>query len=231
MKTHTTLIGICNVFLLGPVNNNYLLIDSGNRGKMKGFLKRLHAWGIHPHQITHILITHAHHDHTGNVYEIQQATRAKVIIHQLEKQALIAGKYNIPKGFNILGKFISGLGHLFLNGKNAFHPVTPDIVLTDSIIDLQDFGFPAIVIHTPGHTSGSVSVVDLQSNRAYVGDLMFNIKLLTQGQHHPPFADIPIEVIKSWDKLLQYPINFFYPAHGNRIPRKSIEAEYNKRLA
>jgi hydroxyacylglutathione hydrolase len=44
----------------------------------------------------------------------------------------------------------------------------------DSKLDLKDYGFNAYIIHTPGHTIGSMTVV-IDDEIAIVGDSMFGI--------------------------------------------------------
>jgi glyoxylase-like metal-dependent hydrolase (beta-lactamase superfamily II) len=95
--------------------------------------------------IKYIFITHADIDHVGGAAEMKKMTGAKLVIHQAET-GVLSGK--------IRGKHVKGpLGLLFklLAPVVRFQPVEPDIVIKENT-ELAGFK----VIHTPGHTVGSI---------------------------------------------------------------------------
>ena len=53
-----------------------------------------------------------------------------------------------------------------------------DLVVEDEL-SLRDHGIPGTVLHTPGHSPGSLSVV-LDTGEAFVGDLAMNGPPLTR---------------------------------------------------
>jgi len=218
-------MGFCNTFLLGPVKNRYLLIDAGVKGKEERFFRNLETWNISPGQIDFILVTHAHHDHIGALHSIKEATNARVIIHEKEALFIEKGLITIPKGFTRFGKIMSSLGKRFMEGNQSFKPVEADITIGNTDQALDDYGFPLAIIHTPGHTAGSVSVIDKSSQKAFVGDAMFNVPVLPAGKIHPPFADDATLLPASWKRLLSFQVKYYYPAHGKRIPRSLLENE------
>ncbi|MCF8309692.1 MAG: MBL fold metallo-hydrolase [Bacteroidales bacterium] len=226
MQVRTIKMGFCNTYLLGPVNEKYVLIDTGVTGKEEHFFRTLRQWNILPEQIETIILTHAHHDHIGTLHPIQKASSAGIIIHKLEAPAIEQGIVTIPRGYTPLGKIMSALGKQFLEGKQWFNPVKPDYLLGDHAFPMDDYGFPLTIIHTPGHTHGSVSVIDNSSPNAFVGDAMFNIPILPAGKIHPPFTDDATLLPKSWENLLNYGKEYYYPAHGRRISRSLLEKEH-----
>lgn len=219
-------MGICNIYLLGPVKGRYILIDAGVKGKEKLFFRNLKRWNIAPSQIAYIIITHAHHDHIGALHAIKEATGAGVIIHEKEAHILKQGIITIPRGFTHFGKIMSFLGKKFLEGRQAFEPIHAEHQVGHGEYSLDDFGFPLSIIHTPGHTDGSISVVDKSSPQTFVGDAMFNVPLLPAGRIHPPFADDATLLPGSWENLLKYSARYYYPAHGRRISRALLEKEH-----
>lgn len=225
MKYKKIRLGICNTYLLGPVEENYILIDAGNKSFEDKFFKALARENIAPGQISHILITHAHHDHIGGLNQIKAKTGARILIHDQEASILRQGIITIPEGFSRLGKFVSFLGKRFLAGKKAYDPIEPDLVISDSGLSLQDKGFPLEILHTPGHTAGSISILDTESSRMFCGDAAFNLPMLTSGKYHPPFADIPVQVTKSWQKILASGARHCYPGHGKPFPADSLARE------
>lgn len=219
-------MGICNIYLLGPVKGRYILIDAGVKGKEKIFFRNLKRWNINPSQIAYIIITHAHHDHIGALHAIKEATGAEIFIHQKEASIIEKGVVSIPRGYTPLGKILSALGKQFWEGKQWFHPVKPDHLLSDKEFSLDDYGFPLTIIHTPGHTYGSISVIDKSASNAFVGDAMFNIPILPAGKIHPPFTDNASLLPQSWENLLIYGKEHYYPGHGRRISKSLLEKEY-----
>lgn len=83
-------------------------------------------------------------------------------------------------------------------------------------------GKPGRVIHTPGHTMGSLSIV-LESGEAFVGDLVMNFGFMRRGPGLPLFAEDVNLVVKSWKKLLDSGVKMIYPAHGKPFPVALLE--------
>jgi glyoxylase-like metal-dependent hydrolase (beta-lactamase superfamily II) len=96
-------------------------------------------------------------------------------------------------------------------------PVKVDLVLDDEGLSLADFGIPGRVVYTPGHSSGSVTVL-LDTGEAFVGDLAMNKFPLRLSPGLPIFADDPSAVISSWRKLIKLGASTVYPAHGKPFP-------------
>jgi len=92
-------------------------------------------------------------------------------------------------------------------------------------LDLATYGVAGRVVHTPGHTAGSVSVI-LDSGAALVGDTLFH---LFPGRVYPPFADLPTQLLESWKTLLASDADLFYPAHGRPVTREQLEKAFGRR--
>lgn len=58
---------------------------------------------------------------------------------------------------------------MLCNGATEFDKVEPEILVEEDI-DLLEFGVNGKIVHTPGHISGSISLL-LDSGEAFVGDL------------------------------------------------------------
>ena len=90
--------------------------------------------------------------------------------------------------------------------------VCPDIVLTDGD-SLDRYGIRADVVHTPGHTHGSISII-VQDSIVFAGDLFIAA----------PFFDKQRFFMQSWsaidasiEKLLRYRFEKVYIGHTGRI--------------
>lgn len=104
---------------------------------------------------THILLTHGHFDHILAVAELKAKYGAEVAIHAAEADALSNSRVNlsIMSGFSV-------------------KPCKPDILLHGGET-LSCAGFEIKVLHTPGHSKGSVCYV-LDAERAlFSGDTLF----------------------------------------------------------
>lgn len=132
----------CYLISSGP---EMVLVDAGMRGSSRKVEKYLKEMGKNLSDIKYIFITHADIDHVGGAAEMKKMTGAKLVIHQAET-GVLSGK--------IRGKHVKGpLGLLFklLAPVVRFQPVEPDIVIKENT-ELAGFK----VIHTPGHTVGSI---------------------------------------------------------------------------
>ena len=107
----------------------------------------------------------------------------------------------------------------------SYEPVDPDIFI-DENYSLNNLGFNVDIIHTPGHSNGSISVV-IDNSIALLGDTLFGV---FGNSVCPPFADDTKILIKSWKKLLNTPCSLFLPGHGKEISRKLLESQYYKYL-
>ncbi|WP_422123158.1 MBL fold metallo-hydrolase [Planococcus sp. X10-3] len=147
---------------LGPVQTNCyivsngekkaLIFDPGEEGeKIKALLKRR---GLTP---IAILLTHAHFDHIGAVDELRDLYRIPVYLHNLERDWL-----SRPN----------------LNGSGKYAAL-PDYRINDADVlltaekELEIGPFKMILLHTPGHSPGSISFYFKEDGFAIVGDTLF----------------------------------------------------------
>ena len=101
------------------------------------------------------------------------------------------------------------------------------IVLKDKEFSLHDYGIEGKVIHTPGHSSGSVSIL-LDTGEAFVGDLAVNKFPLCLTPGLPIFAEDWPKLIESWQKLFDLGVKIIYPAHGDPFSADIIKNELSK---
>ena len=114
----------------------------------------LAAAGDLGYRVTHIINTHGHSDHTAGNEAIKTATGAKVLIHAVDA--------------NRLGKVVHKTFSRILGGKGS---PAPDVLLNDNdLIQIGD-GTNLRVIHTPGHTPGSICLYS--DGHIFTGDTLF----------------------------------------------------------
>jgi glyoxylase-like metal-dependent hydrolase (beta-lactamase superfamily II) len=197
-----------------------IMIDGGTPGKIKAFMKGIGKLSIRPEQIKLIVITHGHWDHISSVKDIKEKTGAKIAIHEKEKEWLEKGLKPMPPGVNLWGRFLSKAMTMCLPLIKV--PAAPvDIVIGNEGFSLAEYGISGSIIHTPGHSSGSVSVL-LDTGDFFVGDMAMNEFPLSLRPGFPVFAEDYDKLKESWRKLLDQGAKTVYPSHGKPFPASII---------
>ena len=189
-----------------------IMVDGGAPRKAKQFTKAMEKISIEPQDIQLMIMTHGHWDHIASAKEIKEITGANIAMHQREKDWLENSLKPMPPGVTTWGHVFRGIMLMFVPLVRI--PATKvDIVLGDEEYPLAEYGIPGKVIHTPGHSSGSVSVL-LETGDAFVGDLAMNKFPLRLSAGLPIFAEDSQKLRESWELLLDQGAKTVYPAHG-----------------
>lgn len=98
-------------------------------------------------------------------------------------------------------------------------PVKPDVLISAEV-SLENLGFDASIIPTPGNTEGSLSILTSAGN-AFVGDIAVNLPLLASDRYTSPFGYSPGEMAASLKHLIRVGASRIYTAHGR--PFDAIE--------
>lgn len=200
-----------------------ILVDAGLPGTEKKILSALQAVGLTYQNIKLIIITHAHVDHAGNAARLRELSGAKILAHKADLPYYRREK---TMTFCATGWF----GRLFIKTQLMHQPYTafmPDILLSGhNEFDLDNYGCSGRVIHTPGHTCGSLSV-ELDSQVALVGDLVASGILLggimlTNRPKQPPFEDNPSQVASALAALVDNGNKRFYMGHGGPLDTQQV---------
>jgi hydroxyacylglutathione hydrolase len=107
-------------------------------------------------KITRILASHAHLDHIMAVRAIVDATRAPFLLHQAD---LGIAEYMPQAALNWLGHEVP--------------PAPPPDAFPNDGEDIEVAGVTLRVIHTPGHTPGSLSLYAADAHLLFSGDTLF----------------------------------------------------------
>ena len=220
-KIIQVLSGRSNVFLLTNGQSN-ILVDTSPKFMWNTLQKRLETLRID--QINLLILTHSHFDHAANATRIKEKYNAQVFIHQSEAQYLATGDNILPTGTNSISKFLVRAFAKQFKSFALYQPCNFDYAV-DDIYDLSKFGFNAYLMHTPGHTQGSISII-IENEIALVGDTMFGIFWWTI---FPPFASNQNQMLNSWEKLLKTKCKVFIPSHGSANNRSLVEKDFNER--
>ena len=104
-------------------------------------------------------------------------------------------------------------------------PVKPDILI-DEDMDLSKFGVDGKVIHTPGHTPGSVSII-LPNGEFIVGDLVMRGMLRFWQPNYPLFADNMFQLKESIKLILRKKPTKIYCTHGGPFDPKAVLRKFS----
>jgi glyoxylase-like metal-dependent hydrolase (beta-lactamase superfamily II) len=221
-KIYKVLTNRCNTYLIATPKGN-LLIDTGLKRYRKKLIKSINSLDLTNTKIDFLILTHTHFDHCQNARFLKKTFNCQIIIGEPEKEFAQKGYTPAPRGTNWLTNMISKLGNSV--GKNVLCYETFEADFTEKTINFKGLGFDIDVLNTPGHSSGSISII-VNKETALVGDTMFGV---FKNSIFPPFADNKNELFGSWKKLLDSGCNLFLPGHGGEINRELVKKELKKR--
>ena len=202
-----------------------ILVDCGNSGSEVKILEVLKRLGLEPGMLKLLVLTHSHFDHAGSAGRLKELTGCKVMIHRSEADRLSSGFSPIPSGTRWKAKLLVGVGRIFARRLMKYPGAEPDL-LVDDLFDLETYDFPGRVIHTPGHTFGSM-VVLMGDGELIAGDTLFGVE---NKQHFPPFAEDLSALVGSWKKIRELQVKTIYPAHGHYFSVENFLGEYDAAL-
>ena len=190
-----------------------LLIDAGMKGSENLILSGLDELGVSADMLSGVIVTHYHPDHAGGVQELVYERNIPVMAHRLDSQFL-KGAEEQPNPFQ--RRLMARLAAPLMERVNA--STTPiDTELEDG--DTVPFDFPVQIVHTPGHTPGSIAIFLPDQKVVIVGDaLQYRLgRKLT-----PPAAAVtqdPERAMESLRKLVRLDFHticfsHFPPFHG-----------------
>lgn len=161
----------------------------------------LEAVRAHGLRIVEILNTHGHPDHTYGDAAVKAATGAPLAIHRLDAYRLARNAASVME----------------------FFPASHPLVSAERSLEEGDAARLAdlrlVVLHTPGHTEGSVCFHLSDENVLFSGDTLFNAGL---GRVDLPGGDAA-SMMRSLRRLMTLPPDtVVYPGHG---PQTTIGAE------
>ena len=198
-----------------------ILVDCGNKGSEQKILKILTDLGLEPFMLKLLILTHVHFDHAGSARRLKELTGCRIMVHQSEEARLEEGFTPIPAGTRWKAKLLVAAGRIFTRRIGTFPGTEADLLVKESF-DLEEFGFPGKVIHTPGHTHGSM-VVLMEGGELIGGDTIFGLE---GKQHFPPFAEDLSALLRSWKRIRDMQPVKLYPAHGRSFSYDSFLAEF-----
>ena len=188
----------CNCTILGDKSSGEaIVVDPGD--EIGEILTRL---ARHRLKLKQIIVTHAHIDHVGGAAQLRKATGAPVYLNEQD--------------LSLLGRMEMQAAWL---GVPTPETVSPDVLAVEGLA----VGLPGIageVLHTPGHTQGSICLHFAKENLLLAGDTLFAGSI---GRTDLPGGDGRQIMLSLRDRVLTLPeTTLVVPGHG---PETTIAVE------
>ena len=168
--------------------NGKLLVDCGWPGTLPKLSAELKRKGSALHEINNLLVTHFHPDHAGLVEELK-GQGIRFILMDCQREFIAP--------FNEFFK-TKDFPYIEIQQNDNF-----SLKLEDSRKFLASLDIEGEILHTPGHSDDSVTLV-LDEGFAFTGDLYPRFML----------SDEDKIAHQSWDRIYQHKITRIFPAHG-----------------
>jgi hydroxyacylglutathione hydrolase len=179
----------CSIIFDGETKRG-ALVDPG--GDVPVILDAIATQGV---TIEKILLTHGHIDHVGGAAEIIETLKVPIEGPHIEDKFLIDSV--VETGLNY--------------GMTDVRPCTPDRWLVDGD-KVEAAGFTFSVIHSPGHSPGSVVFYNAEHKFALMGDVLFKGSIgrtdLRKSNHEQLMSSLREKILPLGDDVT------FLPGHG-----------------
>jgi glyoxylase-like metal-dependent hydrolase (beta-lactamase superfamily II) len=201
-----------NAYLV-TAGDGYVLIDTGVPRQWDRLEGELRSAGCLPGRLKLAIITHGDVDHTGNAAVLQHRYGVKIAMNQADVGMVTIGPAAGRRARHPVGRLLLWMGNTLSGKVERFQP---DVLLEDGQ-DLASYGLAARVLHTPGHTRGSI-VVLTDDGRLFAGDTLTNRRRPGRG----PFSDSEEDLQKSLARLKKATVRVVYPGHGDPFPGDAL---------
>ena len=174
-----------NIYFLGS-GNSKIMIDAGQ--DVVEYEERLNKmFDTLNFSVSHILITHHHHDHT-HALKYVLSRFPSVVVYKFKGNDEESLKYDE----NLQNKF--GFKYTY--------------ILSEQTLRLNEYELQ--IYHLPGHSDDSIGIYDPKTKRFFIGDTILGEGTGTQ------ISNLAI-YMKSLEKILTIDAEILLPAHGSII--------------
>ena len=159
------------------VDEQMALVDTGISGNGDAIVSYIKQLGRSPSDLRWILVTHLHFDHSGSAAELHELTGAKIVAHQAETEPgpdgtllLRKGNEGEPPPIWYRWAFRRGGGRRLQEVQYHDTQVHETVEDGDVLPCLEGVR----IIHSPGHTPGSICPLVEGRQVLFLGDSVLN---------------------------------------------------------
>jgi glyoxylase-like metal-dependent hydrolase (beta-lactamase superfamily II) len=217
-------------FYTGPQSPNVFLVRDGDEGALidsgfgdeKSVQARIDFLKDHAGvRIKYIVLTHHHFDHSAGAAQLRVATGAQVTLHPDEMKFIKEWDSDAPQDIEIPEDQME-LREKVEEFRRQAAEAEPEILVSDS----DEFTVGSLtlqIVHTPGHTLGSVCIYIPQERALFTGDTALGLG--TVAISPPPHGDMGL-YLHSLTRLQTLDSAVMLPGHGiavHDVPAKLQE--------
>ena len=191
-------------------DQGYTLIDTGFAKDARTILDALIRNKIAMHAVRRIIVTHADPDHSGGLAQIKRATQAQVVCHAVEREYLEHPQRRQVSAWYMRVPLLAA--SFFPN----YHQrsVLPEVL----VVDGQELPEGLLVVHTPGHSPGHISLLHRGRRLLIAGDALSNRGGKLRAPATKFTADFPNAQRSIWKLAKRYGDDFETVVFGHGPP-------------
>jgi len=199
----------------GPLAPNVYLVADGGQGALidAGYADEAslearleYLRGTPELNLEYIILSHHHIDHASGAPRLREATGAHICLHPREERTLRDWRENAPQDLPPAGSLEARVRAW----RQEAARVTADRLVEDGDT-IAVGGVTVEVVHTPGHTLGSICLYLREERALFSGDTVLGLG--TVAISPPPHGDMGL-YIQSLERLKGYAAALLYPGHG-----------------
>jgi hydroxyacylglutathione hydrolase len=178
-----------------------ILIDPGHAHLFRQVTDQLAGLSLRPHDLDLIVLTHGHPDHMEAI-RLFSNSPSLIAMHKVEAE------------------FVRNLASHFGTALDA-PDFQPSLLLQEGTLQVEDMAFQ--VLHTPGHSPGSICIYWPEKKSLFSGDVIFH-----QGLGRTDLPGGNGEDLKaSIRRLSHLEVEHLLPGHGEWISgREAVKANF-----
>lgn len=194
-----------NVFLIKDNQSDELtVIDCGSGFYFDRLIKSIQQEGMNHKNITQIILTHVHFDHSGGLIHFVRKYDPKVLVFRLEADS-------IEKGGN--GLLLAKQFGLEFKPTKVHQRLQEEEIIKAGSLNLK-------VLNTPGHTIGSICLYDEDKKVLFSGDTVFSQGSF--GRVDFPTGN-PKQMVQSLVQLSKLDVEYLLCGHLNIVTKNANE--------
>jgi glyoxylase-like metal-dependent hydrolase (beta-lactamase superfamily II) len=215
-------------FYTGPQSPNVFLVHDGGEGALidsgfgdeKSIKERLDFLKEHSGiSVKQIVLTHHHFDHSSGAQQLREATGAYVVLHPREEAFLLDTRSEAPQDIEMPDgdreptEDERKMREAVEKFRKQAAEAKPDSHIDDGDT-LRVGGLTIEVVHTPGHTLGSVCLYLREERALFTGDTALGLG--TVAISPPPYGDMAL-YLQSLERLRDMDCALMLPGHGQAV--------------